>query len=47
MRETVYTETWGGKAEYWTYSDHQRVFISHAAMRRMCRQGAELIRLNA
>lgn len=45
-RETVYTETLGGITEYWTWSDHQRIYIGFRQMRLMTGQGARLIRLN-
>ena len=41
--ETIYREQSGGRWEYWTYSDGQRIRISEATARKMERQGARII----
>ena len=41
--ETVYRERSNGQWEYWLYSDHRRVFVSHTMAMKIARQGARLV----
>lgn len=43
--QTVYTQRAGGKNEYWTYCDGERVFISKSYALRLIAQGERLVEL--
>ncbi len=43
--QTVYTQRAGGRQEYWTYCDGERVFISSAYAMRLVAQGERLVTL--